>query len=136
MKKALLLLAMFFFGFIAEVQSESVPSAERPNLNVSPQTLAHVLWPQGKAFCIDLTAINNAFPTLVRESPRYWADCDLKLLSPHYRAGYPQSDDHAAFCQSLYLLRDGYPDRFEGLDMRQWPFTPCLDLLVKQPAGG
>jgi hypothetical protein len=126
--KTLFVLAMVFFAFIAEVQSESAV------LNVSPETLAHVVRPQSKAFCVDLTAINNAFPTLVRVSPRYWADCDLKLLSPHYLAGYPQSDDHGAFCHSLYLLKDRYPDRFAGLDLHQWPFTPCLDFSMKRPA--
>jgi hypothetical protein len=122
MKRFFCLMAIFFI-FIAEVEA-------CPELNVSPTTLAHVLQPKGVGFCVDLTAINHAFPTLVRESPRYWADCDLQRLSPHYRAGYPQSDDHAAFCQSLYLLRDRYPDRFEGLDLNQWPFSPCLGFLV------
>lgn len=128
----MLLAALGIMSFVLSASyfmKQAAAQTPHAELNVSPETAKNIVYPSD-TFCDSLSSINNAFPSLLRGSPNYWADCDIRRLPNKIRAGYPQSDDHAAFCQSLYLLKGKFKDRFDGLDLQQWPFTPCISLLA------
>jgi hypothetical protein len=86
-------------------------------------------------FCADMQTVANEFSQLWGHVPTYWAECEIRVPAAKGKisAGLPaSSDDHASFCQSLHRLAERHPDRFEGLDLAQWPFTPCLVVLHRE----
>jgi hypothetical protein len=85
-------------------------------------------------FCTDMQTVANEFSQLWGHVPPYWAECAIRAPAAGQMSagGAVLPDDHAAFCRSIHRLSERYPDRFEGLDLVQWPFTPCLVVLHRE----